>query len=73
MDSYGIFHADTHLRTPKSKFWTPNLMIFVIPPGWRAKDSRWILRVFFISLGNLQICHLPGVRPSFFRKNDAFF
>ena len=23
MDSYGIFHADTHLRTPKSKFWIP--------------------------------------------------
>ena len=23
MDSYGNFHADTHLRTPKSKLWTP--------------------------------------------------
>ena len=22
---------------------------------------------------NLQICHLPGVRPSFFHKNDALF
>ena len=29
MDSYGIFHPDTHLRTPKSQFWTPNRMIFV--------------------------------------------
>ena len=29
MDSYGIFHADTHLRTPKSQFWTPNGMIFI--------------------------------------------
>ena len=29
MDSCGIFHADTHLRTPKSQFWTPNRMIFV--------------------------------------------
>ena len=22
MDSYRIFHADTHLRTPNSSFWT---------------------------------------------------
>ena len=29
MDSYGIFHPDTQLRTPKSRFWTPNRMIFV--------------------------------------------
>ena len=29
MDSYAIFHADTYLRTPKSKFWTPNREIFV--------------------------------------------
>ena len=29
MDSYGIFHPDKHLRTPKSQFWTPNRMIFV--------------------------------------------
>ena len=29
MDSYGIFHPDTHLQTPKSQFWTPNRMIFV--------------------------------------------
>ena len=24
MDSYRIFHADTHLQTPNSSFWTPN-------------------------------------------------
>ena len=24
MDSYHNFHPDTHLRTPESKFWTPN-------------------------------------------------
>ena len=24
MDSYRIFHADTHLRTPKYKLWIPN-------------------------------------------------
>ena len=29
MDSYGIFHPDTHLQTPNSSFWTPNRMIFV--------------------------------------------
>ena len=29
MDSYGIFHPDTHLRTPKSKFWTPNHSNFI--------------------------------------------
>ena len=23
MDSYGIFHPDTHLQTPNSSFWTP--------------------------------------------------
>ena len=23
MDSYRIFHADTHLQTPISSFWTP--------------------------------------------------
>ena len=29
MDSYGIIHPDTHLRTPKSKFWTPNHSNFI--------------------------------------------
>ena len=29
MDSYGIFHADTYLLSPKSVFWTPNRIIFV--------------------------------------------
>ena len=34
MDSYGIFHPDTHLRTPKYKFWIPNCMIFVKNNGF---------------------------------------
>ena len=29
MDSYGIFHADTHLRTPKSQLWTPSNSNFI--------------------------------------------
>ena len=33
MDSYAIFHADTHLRTPKSKFWTLNHTIFIEKAG----------------------------------------
>ena len=33
MDSYRIFHADTHLRTPKSKFWTPNHSNFIEKSG----------------------------------------
>ena len=33
MDSYGMFHPDTHLRTPTSKFWTPNHSIFIEKSG----------------------------------------
>ena len=29
MHAYAIFHADTYLQTPKSKFWTQNRMNFV--------------------------------------------
>ena len=28
MDSYAIFHPDTHLRTPKSRFWNHKLNDF---------------------------------------------
>ena len=39
MDSYRIFHADTHLRTQQSKFWTPKSTLPdppnapAVPPG----------------------------------------
>ena len=33
MDSYGIFHAGTHIRTQKSQFWTPNHQHFFEKSG----------------------------------------
>ena len=36
MDSYGIFHPDTHLQTPNSSFWTPKTSNF----GFRGLGFR---------------------------------
>ena len=33
MESYSNFPADTHLRTPKSKFWSPNHSNFIEKSG----------------------------------------
>ena len=53
MDSYRIFHPDTHLRTPKSKFWTPNHKGF----GFR----RFRVSGFRVSPPDLP--EAPGVPP----------
>ena len=42
MDSYGIYHPDTHLQTPNSSFWTPktsNLLGLVVWDGL-SRDFR---------------------------------
>ena len=46
MDSYGIFHPDTHLQTQNSSFWTPKTSNF----GFRGLgDFRETIHVCFNS------------------------
>ena len=64
MDSYRIFHADTHLQTPISSFRTPNTSNFVKIPKMKNVVAN-SFRTLFKKTPLAKI-----LRPNLWAKND---
>ena len=74
MDSYGIFHPDTHLQTPNSSFWTPKTPNFGFSFRFRVQglgvwgDFRETIPVCF-NFGYRHIIFLYPKKLSYSSRN----
>ena len=67
MDSYRIFHVDTHLQTPISQFRTPTPSNFVEIP----KIKNVVANIFRTLFENKKKTSLAKIlRPNLWAKND---
>ena len=64
MDSYRIFHADTHLQTPISSFRTPNTSNFMKIP----KIENVVANIFRTLFEKTPLAKI--LRPNLWAKND---
>ena len=64
MDSYRIFHADTHLQTPISSFRTPNTSNFMKIP----KIENVVANMFRTLFEKTPLAKI--LRPNLWAKND---
>ena len=62
MDSYGNFHADTHLQTPNSSFWTPKTSNF----WFRGLEFSLEFRVWGDFRETIPVCFNFGYHQIFF-------